>query len=109
VTDYRVLLTTDAARDLEQIYDYIAEHDLPQKADHVLDRIESVIDGLRSSPNRGSIPKELRPIGLRDFRDVYFKPYRIIYRVMDRTVYVSVIADGRRDLQSLLSRRVLEG
>jgi toxin ParE1/3/4 len=109
VTGYQVLLTADAARDLEQIYDYIAEHDLPRKADQVLDRIEAIIDGLRSSPTRGSVPKELRSIGLRDFREVYFKPYRIIYRVIDPVVYVLVIADGRRDLQNLLSRRLLQG
>jgi len=38
-----------------------------------------------------------------------FKPYRIIYRVMDKTVYVLLIVDGRRDMQPLLERRLLDG
>ncbi len=29
---FAVLLTNDAARDLEELYDYIALHDAPQKA-----------------------------------------------------------------------------
>ncbi len=37
--EYRVLLTQDAARDIERIHDYIAEQDLPQKADYVLGRL----------------------------------------------------------------------
>ncbi|MDO9351029.1 MAG: type II toxin-antitoxin system RelE/ParE family toxin, partial [Deltaproteobacteria bacterium] len=32
----------------------------------------------------------------------------IIYRVMDKIVYVLLIADGRRDMQTLLQRRLLE-
>ena len=53
-------------------------------------------------------PKELLALGVREYREVFFKPYRIIYRVQDETVYVLLIADGRRDMQSLLQRRLLE-
>lgn len=106
--EFRMRLTRDAARDLERIYDYVAESDLPQKADYVLDRLEAVIDNLRSSSTRGSIPKELLALGIREYREVYFKPYRIIYRATEASVYVYLIADGRRDMQSLLARRLLE-
>jgi len=39
--------------------------------------------------------------------EILGKPYRIIYRVMAENVYVLVIADGRRDMQALLQRRLL--
>ena len=38
---------------------------------------------------------------------MFFKPYRLIYRVSEQDVVVFVIADGRRDMQSLLTRRLL--
>ncbi|MBP6724717.1 MAG: type II toxin-antitoxin system RelE/ParE family toxin, partial [Halioglobus sp.] len=60
------------------------------------------------NPQRGAYPKELMAIGLREYREIFFKPYRIIYRVMDKKVYVMVIADGRRDMQALLQRRLLQ-
>ncbi len=44
---------------------------------------------------------------IREFRAGFFKPYRIIYRVERPTVYIYLIADVRRDMQTLLSRRLL--
>ena len=105
---FAVLLTNDAARDLDEIYEYIALHDAPQKADDVLDQIEKAFSGLSESPERGARPNELLSLGIREYREVFFKPYRIIYRVMDKNVYVLLIVDGRRDMQSLLQWRLLD-
>jgi toxin ParE1/3/4 len=58
-------------------------------------------------PARGSYPRELLGLRIKEYRQVFFKPYRLIYRVVARDVVVFVIADGRRDMQSLLARRLL--
>lgn len=105
---FAVLLTNDAARDLNELYNYIAVHDSPRKADYVLEKIEKTFSTLSELPERGVYPKELLKLGIRDYREVFFKPYRIIYRVMDKNVYVLLIVDGRRDMQSLLQRRLLD-
>jgi toxin ParE1/3/4 len=102
------MLTNDAARDLEELYDYIALHDAPRKADHVLDQIEKAFSKLSEFPERGAYPKELLTLGIREYRQIFFKPYRIIYRVMQKNVYVLLIVDGRRDMQALLQRRLLD-
>ena len=104
---FLVQLTDDAARDVEEICDYIEQHDAPGKADHVLEQIERAFGSLAKHPRRGNYPKELLDIGIREYREIFFKPYRIIYRVMENNVYVLVIADGRRDMQALLQRRLL--
>lgn len=105
---FTVLLTNDAARDLEELYEYISQHDAPEKANYVLDKIESTFASLSESPERGTYPKELLALGIRDYREIFFKPYRIIYRVVSKNVYIFLIVDGRRDMQSLLQRRLLE-
>jgi len=105
---FAVLLTNDAVRDLDEIFDYIALHDVPQKADYVLAQIEKAFSRLSESPERGAYPKELLSMGIREYREVFFKPYRIIYRVMDKSVFVLLIVDGRRDMQLLLQRRLLD-
>lgn len=102
-----VFLTADASRDLEEIYDYIDRHDAPGKADRVLGRIEKSFLSLSELPERGTYPKELLALGIREYREVFFKPYRIIYRIRGRKVYVLLIADGRRDMETLLQRRLL--
>jgi len=106
---FAVLLTYDAGRDLDELYDYIAEHDSPQKADYVLEKIEKAFSTLSEFPERGVHPKELLKLGIREYREVFFKPYRIICRVMDNNVYVLLLVDGRRDMESLLQRRLLNG
>ena len=105
---FAVLLTNDAARDLNELYDYIAVHDSPRKADYVLEQIEKTFSTLSEFPERGVYPRELLKLGIREYREIFFKPYRIIYRVMDKHVYVLLIVDGRRDMQSLLQRRLLD-
>lgn len=104
---FEVLLTADAEADLEDLFDYIASHDSPIAANRVLDRIEKGLASLSTMPERGSYPKELLALGIKDYRQIFFKPYRLIYRIINRRVYVYVIVDGRRDMQSLLARRLL--
>jgi len=105
---FAVLLTNDSARDLNELYDYIAVHDSPRKADYVLEQIEKTFSTLSEFPERGVYPKELLKLGIREYREIFFKPYRIIYRVIDKNVYVLLVVDGGRDMQSLLQRRLLD-
>ena len=103
-----VFLTADAAGDLEELYNYIALHDAPGKAEQVLARIEKILSSLSESPERGTYPKELLALGIRDYREIFFKPYRLIYQVIGDKVHVLLIVDGRRDMQTLLQRRLLQ-
>jgi toxin ParE1/3/4 len=108
---YEVVLTEDAQQDIQELYDYIAEHDAPAKADYFLGRIEKLLASLANMPERGAWTKELLALGIREYRETYFKPYRVIYRVIQSDkrcmVYVYLIVDGRRDMQALLQRRML--
>lgn len=106
---FEVRLTPDAVADLEEIYDWIAAHDSPARAAHVEDRILEAISALARHPERGPFPKELLALGMREFRQAYFKPYRILYRIEkeSRRVDVYLVADGRRDMRTLLARRLL--
>lgn len=104
---FELRLTKGAVRDLDEIYRYIVEHRSVAEADHVFDRILDAVDNLRRFPDRGVCPRELETTGFRQFREVFFKPYRIIYSVAETRVHILVIADGRRDFKSLLARRLL--
>ncbi|HTE40386.1 MAG TPA: type II toxin-antitoxin system RelE/ParE family toxin [Steroidobacteraceae bacterium] len=106
---YQVRLTDDAASDLDELYLYIAQNDSPENAESVLTKIEQVLDSLSRTPKRGVYPKELVDLGIREYREVFFKPYRMIYRAIGRSVYVYLIADGGREMQSVLQRRLLIG
>ena len=104
---FRVSVTEDAERDLEEIGEYIAENDSAGKAVYVLGKLQKTIEGLSNFPKRGSFPKELLDLGIRDFREVYFKPYRVVYKMAGDSVYVLLVADGRRDMRALLTQRLI--
>ena len=105
---YEVVLTEGAAQDLEALYDYMAQFDRIQNANHVLDRLMAIVEDLSEFPERGSHPRDLLALGIRAYRQVLFKPYRAIYRVVnDNQVVIHLIVDGRRNMQSMLARRLL--
>lgn len=104
---YAVELTEGALLDLDDIADYIARHDGPDRAEYVARGLEKAYASLSVFPDRAAYRRELLDIGIRDFRETHFKPYRIIYRVYACKVVVFLIADGRRDMQALLSRRLV--
>jgi toxin ParE1/3/4 len=104
---YEVLLTHGAEQDLESIHGYIAEFGSEANADLVLDRLLAIIEELAQFPERGNYPKELAALGFKDYRQTTFKPYRVIYRVLPDKVVIYLITDGRRDMQALLTRRLL--
>ena len=104
---FQVLLTEGAEQDLESIYDYISEFDCVANANYVLDALMASMESLSKFPERGSYPKELIGLGIKEYRQTFFKPYRLIYRVSGNQVMIYLIADGRRDMQSVLARRLL--
>lgn len=104
---YEVLLTHGAEQDLESLHDYIADFDCVRNAQYVLDQLMKVVESLARFPERGSYPKELQALGIKEYRQTSFNTYRVIYRVVGNEVVIVLIADGRRDMQSVLARRLL--
>jgi toxin ParE1/3/4 len=104
---YEVFLTDGAEGDLETIHDYIARFDTLANAAYVLDRLLETVEALVTFPERRSYPPELLALGIRDYRQTFFKPYRLVYRIVKQNVYVYLIADGRRDMHPLLAQRLL--
>ena len=66
-----------------------------------------VVGSLTTLPDKGSFPKELEAFGNGEYRQVFFKPHRLIYQVARKHVPVMLVADGRRDMSTLLARRLL--
>nr|WP_276316693.1 type II toxin-antitoxin system RelE/ParE family toxin [Halomonas flagellata] len=99
-------MTASAHVDLRELIDFIAS-DSPPAAERLLAALEARILALADFPDRGSHPRELLELGLRDYRQVIEPPVRIVYRRHDDRVVVYLIADSRRDMQRLLARRLL--
>jgi toxin ParE1/3/4 len=101
-----VRFSAGAHRDLRGIHAYILKNDSQENADYVAREIVRSALNLRELPQRGAHPPELLALEKFAYRQLFFKPYRIIYRIRANTVFIALIADGRRDMKSLLMRRL---
>ncbi|MBD3240215.1 MAG: type II toxin-antitoxin system RelE/ParE family toxin [Chitinivibrionales bacterium] len=104
---YAVHIVADAERDILDIYRYVRNAASKRKADELLAKLEAACESLDVAPERGHIPPELRPVGVVEYREIHYKPYRIIYQTVGKRVYVHCVLDGRRELQELLEERLL--
>jgi toxin ParE1/3/4 len=76
-------------------------------ASRVLKRIETRAAALESSPSGGRVVTELARFGMRTWRELVVRPYRLLYRIEGGIVTVLAIFDGRRDLEDVLLERLL--
>jgi toxin ParE1/3/4 len=104
---FKIILAETAESDLYNIHEYVEFHDSMQRADTLLNGIEQAITSLKTLPQRGHCPPELLRLGNCEYREIHFKPYRIIYAVRTDEVIVNGVLDGRRDIQTLLLQRLL--
>ncbi len=106
---YTVSIVADAEDDLFDIYRYVASADSVAKAERLIRILQELCLSLEEFPDRGPIPPELESIGVFDYLEVHYKPYRVIYQLLGNEVFVHCVLDGRRDMQTLLEQRLLRG
>ncbi len=104
---YEVRIDNIAIDDLYAIYRYVVNNDSLEKADHLLDKIQKAMLSLKTMPARGNHPPEMQRWGIFDFREIFFKPYRVIYEIRNKTVFIHAVLDGRRNCEDLLHQRLL--
>jgi toxin ParE1/3/4 len=104
---YAVELTRGAEDDLEDIHEHLSRLRGIDDADALIDEFLTIVESLGLFPARGAVPKELEDLGIVEFRQVLLRHFRMIYRIIEARVVILVIADGRRDMRTLLEHRLL--
>jgi len=104
---FAVFLLDDVEKDIDHIYLYVKRNDSEEKVERLTQNIEQVILSLKTSPLRGHYPPELERLDIREYREVFFKPYRIIYEVSEESVFIHCVLDGRRELRDILQQRLI--
>jgi plasmid stabilization system protein ParE len=88
------------------VVEYVAARS-PKAAAGLLGKLRRRARSLGTAPLRGRIVPELAEIGVTIFRELLEPPYRILYRVAEKEVFVLGVLDGRRDLEDLLLERLI--
>jgi addiction module RelE/StbE family toxin len=104
---YSVNVAANAKKDIREIVSYISRNN-PRNALKVLERIEARIKTLDHFPNRGGYVPELLKKNIKEYRQITESPWRIIDRVDEDTVTVLLIIDSRRNIQDILTQRLIK-
>lgn len=105
---YHVLWAETAQRDLESLIDFIAA-DNPGNAIEIFNKIRAKALTLNTLPEKGRIVPELEEQGISLYRELILSPWRVIYRISGKSVYVLAVIDSRRNLEDILLARFIEG
>jgi len=106
---YKVSFVSDAENDLFEIYKWVYINDSENNAEKLYDKLFQKCSDLQTHPSRGHVPPEMNLLDVDDFLEIHYKPYRIIYRIIENEVFILCILDGRRDIQKLLQERLIRG
>jgi len=104
-----VLWSKDAQDDLIEIVYYIKEKSGSKIAKTIYNRIIDKINNSISFPESHRVVPELSEIGVRDIKEIIDPPWRIFYRISDSEIKILSIIDGRRNIEDILYRKMIDG
>ncbi len=104
----KVVILQSAETDLKEIRTYLTKQFSTQTWQNTYANLKAAIRHLGSQPYAGSVPEEIEKLNLSQYRQIVLGMNRIIYEVREQTVYVHIIADTRKNLPTLLMKRLLQ-
>lgn len=103
---YEVRWSETSEKDLINIMEYIAQ-DSPSIAYEKFQEIKEKASCLYSSPDRGRVVPELQEQGIIIYRELIIPPWRIIYRIAKKSIYVLSVLDSRQNVEDILLKRLI--
>ncbi|MGV1099379.1 type II toxin-antitoxin system RelE/ParE family toxin [Thiovibrio sp. JS02] len=104
---YKVIWASVAEDDLKNIILYIAEDSLAN-AEIIFEKIKEKASSLKQFPERGRFVPELQEQGIFLYRELIVSPWRIIYRISDKKVYILSVLDSRQNAEDILLKRLIK-
>jgi plasmid stabilization system protein ParE len=102
---YDVVWSNIAENDLKNIIEYIAG-DSPSNALKIFKRIKQNASSLYTFPERGRIVPELQDQGILQYQELFISPWRILYRISEKSVLILSVLDSRRNIEDILLKRL---
>jgi plasmid stabilization system protein ParE len=102
---YQIVWAAVAESDLKEIIEFIAL-DSPANAFKILNKIKQSASNLYAFPERGRVVPELQDQGILTYRELIVPPWRIVYRISAKDVYVLSVLDSRRNVEDILLKRL---
>lgn len=101
-----IIWTKTAKNDLNEIVEYIA-HDSVEIALNNFNEIIEMPKQLENYPEQGRIIPELKNENILRYREIIESPWRLMYKIEDKKIYIMAVIDGKRNIEDVLLKRQL--
>ena len=106
-TKFKLQVLDEAQEDTKDLRRYILKNFGTQTWKQTSAELAVTLGNIRQFPRSGYVPAELADFGGLSFREALSGQDRVIYEVRDDTIYIHIVTDTRRDLRTLLQKRLL--
>ena len=103
----RVVFLSGAEADLQGTRRYVLKNFGARTWQDTKAKLKDSVAVIRAFPLAGAIPDELADLGSDAYLQVISGMNRIIYEVAAEVIYIHIVCDTRRDMRTLLTRRLL--
>jgi toxin ParE1/3/4 len=109
MAELEIRWTINAEEDILGIVNWIKEHSGPMTAGNIYNRIKSRVLPLADFPGTGRSVPQLVQLGITDIKQILEKPWIIYYKVSNNIIWILAVIDGRRNLEDIVYKKVVEG
>lgn len=74
----------------------------------LIDKLENALFQLAHSPEKGNVIPQISQQAGRQYLQILSEPFRLIYRIEQEIVYVTLILHQRQGIQKALQNRLLQ-
>jgi toxin ParE1/3/4 len=103
----RVVILDSAEQDLKDLRSYVVKNFSQTTWLKTYSKLKESIRNLSIFPLLGAVPPELESLNMNQYRQIISGMNRVIYEPRADAVYIYMIVDSRRDLETLLMQRLM--
>ena len=104
---YQIIFSNEAKLDLKELKNYIVANFSNEIWRRTYSKVKNAVNSLRNNPEVGSILSELNEISSNQYRQIISGMNLIIYDTRKNIIYIHIVADSRRNMTSLVNKRLL--
>ncbi len=103
----KVIILDSAEQDLKELRHYVVKNFSHATWLKTYSKLKESIRNLATFPLLGAVPPELQSLSLNQYRQIISGMNRVIYEPRADAVYIYMIVDTRRDIETLLMQRLM--
>ncbi len=104
---FEVIWSETAENDLLDIIKHYIK-DSHSNAVNIFKKIKNKANSLNLLPQRGRTVPELQEQGITQYHELIIFPWRLIYRIAERKVFVVSVIDALQNVEDILLKRLIK-